>query len=617
MKDLQKQLYQMNKKIKQLNLAYNNRKTRNGQGAYEEELGQMLDQINDYLGRCFRQPIEEIGPLKIPYELIAEDALIDIFFAYYSLGSQETIVAPPNTTLYPLGFPYLGVRGPRSEIEQIFTQYLGKQASIRVPFILGNEPLNIRVGEFKNFSTSKLPEGLDGTNTLIGIIDTGIDYTNPAFIDSNGQTRIVGIWDQTIGDQSPYGYGTVYDQGMINQALASPEPFDLVPHQDEVGHGTILAGIAAGSGIYPEGTYKGVAPGAQLAIVKLKPANEAMQVFFHGKYNPLGFSALDIALAFQFLANLAKEYEKPISICLPMGTNSGSHDGTNSLDVMINSYSSNPGICTIIEVGEEANKGHHASGDLQNNEPQEIVLTIAKGQVGFLAEVWTMFGDRFEVFLRPPRLNNDSSPNILLNEPLTYRISETSSVWSYGISFDPDTGCQVVRFRFENPIEGKWLITIRGSGEIKSSYNIWIPKTGMISPGTELSPASPFTTIYNTSAASGVIAIGCYNKQALSACASSGRGFTRDNRVSPDYIVDGVDVPGPLPANKWGTIASTGPSSAIAAGVTAIIYEYQLAQGEALANTPVMKAILAEGVRRESTVSYPNPSSGYGVIDIN
>ncbi len=41
--------------------------------------------------------------------------------------------------------------------------------------------------------------GLDlyGTGVIIGFVDTGIDYSHPAFIGSDGRTRILSIWDQT------------------------------------------------------------------------------------------------------------------------------------------------------------------------------------------------------------------------------------------------------------------------------------------------------------------------------------------------------------------------------------------------------------------------------------
>ncbi|HHX63128.1 MAG TPA: S8 family peptidase [Epulopiscium sp.] len=621
MKSLQKELQAANTKIGMINKIVASTKTVEKQMPYLRILMQDLDRLDSLININFRElresMVEESSVLDIPYELLSEDDIIDVFITYNNLNSEIIIIPPSNTTIYPLDFPYSGVRGPRGKIEQVFTDYLGKAATTIIPFILGNEPQDIVQGEFKATSILKSPVSFDGTNTLIGIIDTGIDYTNPSFTNSDGETRIISIWDQTIGMDSPYGYGTVYDKEIIDRALKSSDPFEIVPHKDEWGHGTMLAGIAAGFGTYEKGIYKGVAPGAELVIVKLKPASHAMQSFFYGKYNPLGFSALDIALAFQFLINLANQIRKPISICLPSGTNSGSHDGTNILDSIILSYSSNPGVSTVISVGEEANKAHHASGDLKEAKEQSLKLTIAKGQVGFLAEIWAMFGDRIEVLLTPPKSEDDIPPSILLNENQTYRLSEDSSVWSQGIIFDVDTGAQVIHFRFENPMEGEWIIKVRGTVVIKGRYDIWIPKTGMILPGTVLSPASPFTTIYNTSSAAGVIAIGCYNEISLSACPSSGRGFTRSNEVCPDYIVDGVDIPGPLPGNRWGTISGTAPSGAITVGLTSHIYQNQLIQGDELANTIIMKAILSDQVKRQPTLSYPNPSSGYGVIDIN
>jgi subtilisin family serine protease len=44
--------------------------------------------------------------------------------------------------------------------------------------------------------------GLDGSDVIVGVIDTGIDYTNPLFRKENGDTRIQVLWDQTIRDEN-------------------------------------------------------------------------------------------------------------------------------------------------------------------------------------------------------------------------------------------------------------------------------------------------------------------------------------------------------------------------------------------------------------------------------
>lgn len=51
-----------------------------------------------------------------------------------------------------------------------------------------------------------------GQCTLVGIVDTGIDYQHPAFRNADGSTRIVSLWDQT--DQSPSGGGNCHGHGM-------------------------------------------------------------------------------------------------------------------------------------------------------------------------------------------------------------------------------------------------------------------------------------------------------------------------------------------------------------------------------------------------------------------
>ena len=123
-----------------------------------------------------------------------------------------------------------------------------------------------------------------GQGVLIGLIDTGIDYRNPLFQNPNGTTRIAGIWDQTLpedpnqlppGVSDPAGqlagisYGTVFTPAQINAALRSENPLDLVPSTDTEGHGTLLAGIAAG-GETPSGDFIGAAPLASIGVKNLK-----------------------------------------------------------------------------------------------------------------------------------------------------------------------------------------------------------------------------------------------------------------------------------------------------------------------------------------------------------
>lgn len=106
------------------------------------------------------------------------------------------------------------------------------------------------------------------------LLDTGIDYQNRVFRNLDGTTRIVGIWDQTIQTgRTPQGlyYGTEYTEEMINAALRSEDPLQIVPSVDTDGHGTFVASAAAG-GAEVGKQFLGAAPEASIAMVKLKPA---------------------------------------------------------------------------------------------------------------------------------------------------------------------------------------------------------------------------------------------------------------------------------------------------------------------------------------------------------
>ncbi len=152
-----------------------------------------------------------------------------------------------------------------------------------------------------------LPRSLSGKGVIIGILDSGIDYQHKEFRDPDDpdKSRILAIWDQSLaGGTAPQGfnYGSNFSRELIEQALASNTP-GLVPHTDGEGHGTHVAGIAAGN--------SGYAPGADIILCRL---------------NTLTTGAVD---AVRYVADIARAEGRPFVINASFGLVMGPHDGSD------------------------------------------------------------------------------------------------------------------------------------------------------------------------------------------------------------------------------------------------------------------------------------------------
>ena len=164
---------------------------------------------------------------------------------------------------------------------------------------------------------------LFGKGILIACIDSGVDYTHPDFRNTDGTTRILRLWDQTIPGNPPKGYriGSEYTQEQIDRALEADtvsEREALVPNRDTSGHGTAVLGIAAGNGRESEGTERGVAPESSLLVVKL------------GIPDPDGFPrTTELMQGVDYAIRTAQELQMPVVINLSFGNSYGSHEPYN------------------------------------------------------------------------------------------------------------------------------------------------------------------------------------------------------------------------------------------------------------------------------------------------
>lgn len=479
-----------------------------------------------------------------------------------------------------------------------------------------------------------------GKGVLIGLVDTGIDYRSPLFQNPDGTTRIAGIWDQSVPieedvlptgvpDYYPMGgssYGTEYTREQINEALASDDPLSLVPTQDTIGHGTFLAGLAAGSSI-PQEDFTGAAPEAELAVVKLKPAKKYLRDFYLIPSDAPAFQENDIMMGIKYLRMMADRLKKPLVILLAMGSNSGSHIGTSPLSQVTQNYSGFFGIITVIAGGNETGAAHHFYASIPaGTEYEDVEIRVGKEEAerGFVLELWAADADTYTVgFISPSGERISRIPIIANNETsIPFLLDATTITVNYQL-IEAESGSQLIFMRFQTPAAGIWTVRVYNTQRFKGTFHMWLPVQGMISEETVFLQPDPYSTITVPGNSRLPITVGAYDTSTGGIYIHSSRGFTPNQIVKPELAAPGVNILGPSVGRKPGsdtpmtTRTGTSAAAAITAGAAANLLGWGIVEG----NYPTMseasvKSYLIRGAQRNAALTYPNREFGYGTLDL-
>lgn len=466
--------------------------------------------------------------------------------------------------------------------------------------------------------------GLSGRGVIVGFVDTGIDYENDAFRLNTGQTRIAGIWDQTIqSGNSPEGfvYGTEYTRADIDRALQSDNPREIVPHIDENGHGTFLAGVACGS-VDEENSFIGAAPNCEIAMVKLKKAKRYLRDFFFATETDEVYQENDIMLGVRYLRDLAQREDKPLVIVLGLGTSTGDHSGGAPLPQMLNEIGSIPGYCVVTCTGNEGNARLHYKGVItENEEYQDVEIRVRENQPGFTLELWGQTPDIFSVALISPM--GETIPRIPArigsSEEFDFLLEETRGSVDYRI-VESGNGAELIFMRFEKPTPGVWTIRVFGSNILEGTFNMWLPLRDFIGGETYFLQPDPEITIVEPGNVQNVLTIAAYNNATEANYINSGRGYTRMGEIKPDLTAPGVNVYGPAASARDETVFTRKTGTSVAAALTGGVCAQFLEWGIVRGNEPYMKTVyiknyLIRGADRSVEVKYPNRQTGYGRVD--
>ena len=452
-------------------------------------------------------------------------------------------------------------------------------------------------------SVQETPFNLTGKGCILCVIDSGIDYSHEAFVGSDGRSRILEIWDQSIEsrpDKVPEGYniGSLYTKEDIDRALLLPaiQRKDVVPSTDISGHGTAVASIAAG-----------VATEADIIVVKL------------GVLEENGFPrTTQLMEAIDFCVKKGLEYGRPTSINISFGNNYGSHDGTSLLSTFIDSATNVGRNVIVIGTGNEGSTATHTAGSVKENSKNNIELAVGRFEKNISIQLWKTYGDEFRITLTTPE-----GEEVLIDHNRRYSFSVDiglNRLLIYVGMPAPYSLYQEVYIELiplgEYIEDGLWNITINSGRIINGSYDLWL-SGDRISNSTRFVRPVAETTLTIPSTSSKAISVGAYDPLNFTYADFSGRGFTRQtNQIKPDIAAPGVNIMAAAPGG--GTSMRTGTSFAtpFVTGSAALMMEWGIINGNDMyLYGEKVKAYLIKGAKRfRGFEAWPNPQLGWGAL---
>lgn len=471
------------------------------------------------------------------------------------------------------------------------------------------------------------PLNLTGRGVILVLIGSGIDYTLDVFRDQAGNTRLLSIWDQTIQDGTPpegFLFGTEYDREMIDRALASEDPFTVVPSRDENRHGSTMLSVAAGSRSYAGNAYTGAAPDAVLAVVKLKQCKQYLRDYYLLPQNVEAYEEQDIMLGLQYADSLSDRLDRPIVICMGLGTNMGAHSGDSALDQYLARLAVKKSRAIVIAGGDEGNAAHHYSGALRRGRDaqglaeaenyEDVEVRVGENCRGFVMEFWGSVPDIYNIEIRTPGGETVPPLRLSVGQSVTYSfIYERSKVTVSNVLVEPVTGEELLIFRIQDPTAGIWNFRVTVTGRVNNgTFHMWLPITQFLTSEVYFTEPDPYTTLTEPAMSDNVIAVSTYNDVNNSFFIESGRGFSRTGQIRPDFAAPGVNV-----STVYGKQTGSSLAAAISAGAVAQFFQWAVVEGNnEYLDTQEIKNYFIRGASREPGTVYPNREMGYGRLDL-
>ncbi len=356
----------------------------------------------------------------------------------------------------------------------------------------------LRVGTPPNWNAGT------GKGVIVGVIDSGIDFRHSDFRNGDGTTRIAAIWDQrdTGAAGAPpagYTYGGVCTPAMINATIAG----DLAActQKDTDGHGTHVAGIAAGNGQATgngQQTYRmiGMAPSADILVAN-------------------GNGNARILDAIAWMKATAAALGRPLVVNMSFGSYFGARDGTSNYEQAMSNLAG-PGVILVGAAGNEATAPIRATGTITQGASETVGFTIPEASTSAELEIWYPGTNAYGVNVAGPgcaatlTVNPGDTPGTV-NTPCG--AAEFASTGAQPNNDDRQIKVTIGSTTASPLVKGAWKITLVGTVVGGGSHPFSIVNGEDVTGPTFTDHVAPVTTeiLTDVSSSRRVIAVASYN----------------------------------------------------------------------------------------------------------
>lgn len=522
----------------------------------------------------------------------------------------------------------------QQELNISIEELLGGYAIVRIPqYLIGRlsdypeidyieKPKALLFEEMEGIAASCVnpvrlsPYRLTGKDVIVACLDSGIDIYHKDFQNPDGSTRILSLWDQTIPGNPPDGFltGSLYNRNIINEALSLGRNNGnlLVPSFDATGHGTAVCGILAGNGNSSEDAITGVAPEAEILVVKL------------GNPDSRGFPrTTQLMLAIDYAMRYAISVNKPIAMNISFGNNYGNHSGDSILEQYIDTVANLYQNVIVTGTGNDGVSARHTSGTLTRNQPESIELYVADYMASFNLQIWKYYLDEFDIVIETPS-NLRIGPFSPYSRVQNYHLPDDilSIYYSEPTPYNPQQEIYISWIPTNDYITpGIWQIHLYPRRIVSGQYNMWLPVAG--STSSEVSFVRPFlfNTLVIPSSARNVISVAAYNSINLTFASFSGRGPLNDAAFpyltnKPDLAAPGVNINTCAVGGGYRTVSGTSFAAPFVTGAAALLMQYGIVDGKDpyLYGEKIRASLIRGAKRLPFQQQTPSPLVGWGAL---